>query len=264
VDDLGFDLPTLRLWFPQAQIEPYILIRVTTQTTTAWRTSMPAIVRRCYVVDSVVSQWAEARAISPAVVIASKLPDPGSVMSGDFGEIVAYLYQSLESYPVPIVGVKKWRLKQDRRKPAPHSDVVHFVLPNWPSATVNDRLICSEVKAKSTPNASIPIAEALRDLEKDVTSRLTKTLVWLRERARTEDLGDVTIAHLDRFIDTPDYPLATRQFRAVAVVCDSLADDALLTVPTTLPPNRGLVVIIVPGLKDTYTDVFQAAVAGEQ
>jgi hypothetical protein len=190
-------------------------------------------------------------------IIAARLPDPGAVMSGDFGEIVAYLYQS--AVFAPVIGVKKWRLKQDRRKPAPHSDVVHFVTPDWPAASPNDRVICSEVKAKATHGKSQPIVEAIRDMEKDVVSRLARTLAWLRERALTEELGDVTLALLERFLNASEYPLAIRHFRAVAVLSDFLASDELLTVPQTLPPDRTVVVIVIPTLQDAYTTLFQSA-----
>ncbi|MBM4291364.1 MAG: DUF1837 domain-containing protein, partial [Deltaproteobacteria bacterium] len=93
--------------------------------------------------------------------------EPGATMAGDFGEILVYLYQSVRELPVEALGVKKWRLKQDRTKPAPHSDVVHFVLPSWPMPSDKDVLLCSEVKTKSTDGDSTPIQSAIADSEKD-------------------------------------------------------------------------------------------------
>jgi hypothetical protein len=259
MDDLGYDPATVRLWFPHTRDVPYVLIHVSAEATGIWRESLPVLVRRCYLVDDAIVRNAARLGRPRAEIVASKLPDPGAVMSGDFGEIVAYLYQSGVSYPASAIGVKKWRLKQDRSKAIPYSDVIHFVLPDWPSASADDILMCSEVKSKATVSEWSPIPQALKDIEKDVTSRLAKTLVWLRERAQTEDLGDIQIAHLNRFINTSDYPLATRRFRAVAVVCDSVVDAELLTVPHPLPPDRTLIVIVVPQLKETYSIIFEAA-----
>ena len=36
-----------------------------------------------------------------------------------------------------------------------------------------------------------------------------------------EDLGDVKVEHLDRFINATDHPPASKRFCAVAVVCSS-------------------------------------------
>ena len=77
----------------------------------------------------------------------------------------------------------------------------------------------------------------------------------------TEDLGDVDVALLDRFLDAVDSPPASRRFRAVAVVCESLLDAELAAAPTSANSDFTLVVISVPNLRETYTAVFQAASA---
>lgn len=114
-------------------------------------------------------------------------------MSGDFGEILVYLYQAAKEHPVEAIGPKKWRLKQDRTKPSPHSDVVHYVLPSWPTPSAQDVILCAEVKTKATAGKTAPIKEAIEGCENDRTGRLARTLVWLRERALTEDLGDIEL-----------------------------------------------------------------------
>lgn len=196
---------------------------------------------------------------SKADLIAARLPDAGSTMAGDFGEILVYLYQASKEHPARALGPKKWRLKQDRTKPAPHSDVVHFVLPSWPSSSENDLLLCSEVKTKSTNGGSSPIKSAIEDSAKDRTSRLARTLVWLRERALFEPLGDVQLAHLDRFINATEHPAAKKRFRAVAVICKSLVNRELVDAPTEASPDYTVVVIAVPDLQKTYTEVFESA-----
>ena len=180
-------------------------------------------------------------------------------MAGDFGEILVYLYQGTRTHPSMALVATKWRLKQDRTKPSPHSDVVHFELPSWPYPSAQDCVSCSEVKTKSTGGATTPIADAIKDSAKDQVSRLARTLVWLRDRALTEDLGDIQLAHLNRFINANDYPPAQRKFSAVAVICAALAEEELKNAPSQVHPNYSVVVITVPDLQAVYTSSFVAA-----
>lgn len=256
-DDLGFDFRRAAPWFPHAKEKPYVLVRVSDEHAKSWADAIGLTVRRCYVSDSIITAKAKEHGVAKTDIIAARLPGAGATMAGDFGEILVYLYQSAKD-PTSF-GPKKWRLKQDRTKPAPHSDVLQFVLPTWPKASDDDVLLCSEVKTKSTNGDSTPIQSAIDDSAKDRTSRLARTLVWLRERALVESLGDVQIAHLERFINATDYPEAKKQFRAVAVICESLVDDELKHAPKTTAPEYTVVVIAVPDLKETYTTVFEAA-----
>lgn len=98
--------------------------------------------------------------ISRAAVLATKLPDPGSIMSGNFGEIVGYIYLAGINGSA-IVGLKRWRLKEDRTRSAPGSDVVQFVLTHWPAPSADDSLVCAEVKAKATPGSWAPLGAAI-------------------------------------------------------------------------------------------------------
>nr|WP_255207952.1 Hachiman antiphage defense system protein HamA [Myxococcus sp. AM009] len=215
-------------------------------------------VRRCYVTDQLLVERASQLGVPQSEVLATKIPDPGSTMAGDFGEILVLLLQATLLNPIAAVAPKKWRLKQDRTKPAPHSDVLHFVLPHWPRASAEDVIICSEVKTKSTDGGSTPIASALKDSEKDRTSRLAKTLVWLRERAIGGDQCGVHLKQLNRFIEAVDAPPAERRFNAVAVVCSNLLDGELAAVPPVVPVGHKLLIVSVHDLKCTYEAVFEA------
>jgi hypothetical protein len=258
MEDLQFNIADTLAWFVHQCEDPYVLVRVTDAQAAMWGATLGIAVRQCYITDDLLAQSAAKHGMTRAQVLATKLPDAGSVMSGDFGEIIVYFYQSAKAHPNQTFGPKKWRLKQDRTKAAPYSDVVHFHLPQWPTATTNDVLFCSEVKTKSTPGNFNPIAKAIEDSGKDRTSRLADTLVWLRERATTEDLGDVTIPHLNRFINGTDYPPAQKRFRAVAVICSSLIDGELAKAPAASSPDYTLVIISVPKLKETYTAMYNA------
>lgn len=259
MDDLGFDILRTLAWFPHSKEAPYVLVRVSDEHAKAWADALGVAVRRCYVSDSVVEERAKATGVSKAEIIAARLPDAGSTMAGDFGEILVYFYQAAKEHPGALLGPKKWRLKQDRTKPAPHSDVVQFVLPSWPTPSDKDILLCSEVKTKSTNGNSSPITSAIEDSAKDRTSRLARTLVWLRERALLEPLGDIQLVHLDRFINATEHPPATKRFRAVAVICSSLVDGESVDAPTEVSSDYTVVVIAVPDLHKTYTAVFEAA-----
>jgi Cap4 SAVED domain len=258
-DDLGFDFNNAAPWFPHAKNSPYVLVRVSDEHAKSWAQSLGVAVRRCYVSDAIINARAAEHGVAKSEIVASRLPGPGATMAGDFGEILVYFYQSAQELPKKAIGPKKWRLKHDRTKPASHSDVVHFVLPSWPAASADDILLCSEVKTKSTNSRGSPIQSAIEDCAKDRTSRLARTLTWLRERALTESLGDIELAHLDRFINSTPHPAATKRFRAVAVICESLVAKELKHAPATASKEYTVVVIAVPDLQKTYTAVFDAA-----
>ena len=176
--DLGLDVAQVRTWFPHAQNEPYSFVNVANQYAQEWLNILGVPVRRCYITDDLLEERAKKLGKSKANILAARLPDPGAVMAGDFGEILVYLYHAAKIHPQAAIGPKKWQLKQDRTKPAPHSDVIHFVLPYWPKPSEEDLLICSEVKTKSrSGSSSSPIKSAIEDVSKDHTSRLSKTLL---------------------------------------------------------------------------------------
>ncbi|GAG26835.1 unnamed protein product [marine sediment metagenome] len=83
-------------------------------------------------------------------------------------------------------------------------------------------------------------------------------MIWLRERALGEDLGTVTLAHLDRFVNAVDHPPAAKHFSAVAVLCSSLAEAELESAPTETPNGYRVIILVVPELRNVYTDVFEA------
>lgn len=257
--DLNIDISTIAPWFADDHRSTYVLIRVSAEHATILADVLRVPVRQCYIDDAILDEHAARTGCPKSELVAAKLPDRGSTMAGDFGEILVFLYHAVAEPNAELIGPKKWRLKQDRAKPAPYSDVVHFVVPNWPLSSGQDRILCSEVKTKSTNGDSSPVSAAIADCRKDRTSRLAKTLVWLKERALFEDLGTTTVAHLDRFIRANDHPAAQKQFRAVAVVCASLVDNELQDVPHENPADYTVVVIAVPNLKQLYEQVFDAA-----
>lgn len=256
--DLGIESASILHWFEQEQDSPYVLVHLSEETAGALAEQLGELVRRCYADDAWLAENAERLGLSESEILATRIPDPGSTMAGDFGEILVFLYHGAREHPLAVVGPKKWRLKHDRTKPAPHSDVVQFIVPDWPDPSDRDSILCSEVKTKSTNGRSTPVASAIEDCKKDRTSRLGKTLVWLRERAFGEDLGSVSVALLDRFINLTDYPEVEKRFHAIAVVCSALLEKELEQAPSEAHAEYTVVVISVPELKSVYERSFEA------
>ena len=258
-DDLGLSFQATAAWFPIDKQSSHVRISVTAAQAAALPGALGMALRRCYLTDERVN--AQSAHFSPTQVIAAGLPSPGATMAGDFGEILTYFFQGAAVLPNAAIGLKKWRLKQDRTKPAPYSDVVHLVLPDWPNPSANDAVLCSEVKTKSTSAPSTPIESSIEDCDKDRTSRLAKTLLWLRDRAVTGSAEGASYQQLNRFIDCAGLPVTDKRFHAVSVICESLVKAELASVPSKASPNYTLVVISVPNLKTTYEAVFKAAMS---
>lgn len=259
-DDLDFDINIVSSWFQREQETPFVLIRINEDEIPQWENCLSTTFRRCYVTDNMLLSQAKRLDKSIDELIPAKLPDPGSTMSGDFGEILAYLFQSCDALPIKAVGPKKWRLKQDRNKPAPYSDIVHFVLPEWPNSSSDDKLFCAEVKTKATNTTFEPIKDAIEGCEKDRRSRLADTLVWLRDRLYFDDLGDVGLDEINRFLKPDEHPPFKKEHRAIAIICSSLLEEELDAAPAEEPKNYSVIVIAVPNLKDTYSSVYQSIV----
>ncbi|WP_060915354.1 Hachiman antiphage defense system protein HamA [Microbacterium oleivorans] len=245
--------------FSTAQTSPFTVIEIDSDQAAAFAERLGVPVRRCYISDAALKARVQETSTAAHEIVGSKFPDRGSTMAGDFGEILTALFHASREHPAGVLDPKKWRLKQDRTKPAPGSDVVQMILPNWPASSTSDRIICAEVKTKSTNGASTPIQSAIADSEKDSSRRFVKTLNWLKERALDTGLSTISIEQLDRFIHPVDHPEATREFRAVAVICASLVADELVDVVAPPAEERALIVISVPNLKDNYERVFGAA-----
>lgn len=261
MQELGLDPALAKTWFNVVQNAPFMLVQVDEATAATLPALLTVAVRRSFVTDTKIAEAIASNGLTEAAAIAAKLPDPGSVMAGDFGEILTYVLHAALCHPETAFGPKKWRLKQERNQPAPKSDVVHFVLPSWPTASAQDVLLCSEVKVKSTAGASEPIKNAIKDCAKDRKSRLVATLVWLKERALFEPLGAIDIAQLDRFLKPDEHPPHTKKFYAVAVISANFVGDELRDAPPEQPTDYDVVVVSLPQLKTCYEAAFVAAKA---
>lgn len=257
--ELGLDIDSLAGLFELSDCEKYLLAAVSGVAELA--PQLGITVRRCYVSDEMLEHAHASTGMALRELVHAKLPDKGSVMSGEFGEILVSILQAVEAMPAEVLDPLKLRLKQDRTKPAPHSDVVQFQLPQWPETCTDDRVVCAEVKAKATRGQFHPITNAFAGSKMDREGRLNRTLLWLRQRALFETIGGVRREHLERFINAIDYPPARREFRAVAVISSDLLDAELGDVPEDDGGEISLVLVSVPNLKETYEAIYDTAMA---
>lgn len=211
----------------------------------------------CYITQAILRERVKATALPASAILANKLPDPGSVMSGDFGEIFTLFFLGSQ-HAEKIALIKKWRYKQDRKKPAPHSDVVLLYREFADKSSKNDFVVSAEAKQKSTKGAFAPIEAAIAGLTLDQTGRLARTLTWLREKAI--DQGDKEeIALVERF--THDLTVTyAKHYKAVAIIDRDLLDGELTRQPS--PAVNGSFELVVIGIKDLkvfYETVFGRA-----
>lgn len=260
MNDIGLDFTQAGTWFAEIANQHFLFIQIDDTHIQTWAGALGVPLRRCYISDYKLEERSSATGLSRERVLSSKLPDPGSIMSGDFAEFLTYIFHAAREDHRLVISPEKWRLKETRTKTAPYSDVVHFVLPTWPAPSAQDVLICSEVKGKATrdPRYS-PINRAIEGMNEDRTSRLAKTLTWLRDKAISEGVEGVSIEQLERFINATDFPAATKKFNAVAVICSTLVNDELLDVPTDPIVGFNLIVISVANLYNAYMSVFESA-----
>ncbi|GAA2165493.1 hypothetical protein FHX52_3884 [Humibacillus xanthopallidus] len=261
MEELGLDLAEVRSFFSESLAEPYVMVSIGADRAAAWTQLLGVPARRCYIADGHLQAVVDGKGLPYETVVGAVMPDKGSVMAGDYGEIVTALYLASRAHPDRVLEPKMWRLKSGRTKPSQGSDVVQFQLPHWPTASEDDVIVCAEVKTKSTNGTSTPIASAIADSRKDRESRLVKTLMWLKEKAILGDLGTVKLDHLERFVRATDHPPAKYEFRAVAVISSDLVEKELAGVTPPGTSECTLVVISVPDLKENYERLYEVLMA---
>ncbi len=99
VDELGFDIDEVLEWFTNEQAGEFLLVEIPPEVAEAWLQSLRLPLRRCYLPDEKLAEVVRTYGATEAAVIRARLPDPGSVMAGDFGEIVTYLYHAAKAHP---------------------------------------------------------------------------------------------------------------------------------------------------------------------
>lgn len=218
---------------------------------------LPKAFRGCYVSKKKIDKTIEKGEISKEEFISSFLPDVGNIKSGDFGEILSYFLMKEKNLPLILFGPKKWLWKVDRNKPMPYTDVVLFYNKKA-SPTKDDFILSCEVKTKATPNKSTdPIQSAIDDSMKDSVSRLSKTLVWMRDRYIQKGKSE-KIKKLDRFINSVELIEYKKKFRAIVVIDEKLVESELekgFKLPE-IEDEIELLIVSVENLQGIYEETF--------
>lgn len=220
------------------------------------------VFRRMYISDAELDSTHLAHGGSKRDLIAMRIPSKPNIKSGDFGEILTAVVQAVRELPDELIDPKKWRYKVDRDQPAPKSDVVQFIMPLFPDSSDHDRLICAEVKTKSTAGATSPIQDAIVSAREDKNGRLVKTLQWLHERATFDAFGDPPLKAIERFREQARHPEASIEYRAVAVVSSELLTSEVAALTSDETNDIDVVVIAVPNLKSQYQEIYQELLDG--
>jgi hypothetical protein len=254
----------IHLWFDNYQ-KPVGAIEVETQKLNrsyvqSLKDFIVNAIPSCYIANDDLEMVMNNTGLTSSEIVQNKLPDPGSVMAGDFGEILTLFYLASD-LDLRASKIKKWRFKQDRRKPAPHSDVIILYRENDDVSSRNDYVYCAEAKVKSTSSTGAPIENSILGYESDKTGRLARTLVWLKEKAI--DRGDAdSLTFMKRFTENHLDVEFRKHYRAVAVIdCEFLDEELLKSIE--IPPQSvefKVIVIGIDNLKEFYQECFIGSV----
>lgn len=217
----------------------------------------------CYITAEDLLTQTQKSHLPTSEVLQNKFPDTGNIMAGDFSEILTLYFLGSESSET-AKKVKKWRFKEDRKKAAPHSDVVIVGCDDYTNPSADDYVICAEAKSKATINKSYhPVTNAIAGYQKDRTGRLARTLTWLREK-EIENGTKESIAFYERFTKDNLTTSFAKKYRAVIVIDRTLLDQELIK-KMDIPPQNDEFEIIVIGicdLKILYETCFSNALNG--
>lgn len=200
----------------------FIILKLKPDETDEFLAKLPSEYRKCYITDeNLLASVKEFNMQYSAILKDHYLPDPGYVMSGEFGEILSYFLLKERYLPEnELDGPKKWQWKDDRNQASPKTDVMLFGHSTPPSP--NDLLVSAEVKSKATKNNSNdPIKNAVVGVRNDFVSRLSTSLTWLRSKY-VKDRNTEEVNRIERFLDPVTYGTYQKHFKAVIVIEDTL------------------------------------------
>lgn len=233
--------------------------------------------RRAYLSDEKLD-FLESKKQNPRTdIINRRLPDPGCVMSGDFGEILTY-YMATELWS-PQVNYKpmKWRFKDDSKKSSPKTDVVVFHLVNDVNhPEIKDKVITYESKTRATQisgtykthkhksaitykdgKKQCTFVDAVFDADHDRASRAAESIIYLKNKAEDSN-DDEFMSVLKRFDKGFTVPYET-EFYAVAIVESSDLDNQIARIPADLMttfPDIILYCMPIKDLEKVYEDIY--------
>lgn len=233
--------------------------------------------RRAYITDEKLDKI-EAKKQNPRTdIIKRRLPDPGDVMSGDFGEILTF-YMATELWsPEVNYTPMKWRFKDDPKKASPKTDVILFQFINdveHPDA--NDKLITYEAKAHATAVTGkykmhkqkkaitykdgkdvCSFVDAIFDADKDRASRVGESIIYLKNHAENND-DDELMNVLLRFENGYSNSYKA-EYNAVAIIESTDLANQIARMPADLLttfPDITLYCMPIKDLQNVYERVY--------
>lgn len=236
---------------------------------------LPEFYRYAYVTETELDSRIAAFGTTRAEELAELIPDRGNIRSGDFGEILAYLFFKERHELMAIDGPLKWHWKQDKNTPAPYTDVILFACPNVDAPCIDDLLVSVESKMKATASESNQIQAAIDGAETDYVSRIANSLAWMRRKYRNEatkvgvDIENIKaiIVKLERFINSDDKGLYTKKVKAITFLDKSWFHEDIAR-PIQRPTINGLDLTVfavsIDRLRAAYEEVLTKAVGHDE
>lgn len=210
--------------------------------------------------------------------ISRRLPRKGSVMSGDFGEILAFYLACQIWSPTVNVLPMKWRFKDSKKDSSKYTDIVLFELHDVKKPSVDDAMYTYEVKTCSEGlgdgvykihkrpsyknykdgRSECTILEAVFDANKDAVERAAETIPYLLTRCEDEDLYELhEQIYRFRIAEKTTYK---KEYNAVAVVDTKTLAKQMSRMPKDLlamhPNVKKVYCVPMNNLKSVYESVY--------
>lgn len=234
--------------------------------------------RQAYIDDEKLNERVMVYGTQRADEIQEQLPNPGDVMSGDFGEILAF-YMACGIWESGVnVAPMKWRLKDKKKASSHYTDLVLFKLPDVNNPSVTDAMVTYEVKTRATSltntkykkhkspkyktykddKLECTIIEAVFDAQKDAVERAAETIPYLLTRCKDERWDD--LYHKIYRFSKANKVSYIKEHNAVAVVDIDTLNEQITRMPADLltqhPDVNKVYCVPMKNLKNIYEHVY--------
>jgi len=238
--------------------DQFVILKLKDNELDTFLNKLPPNFRKCYVTDECLKEHVETLQMHYSDILKGfYLPDPGNVMSGEFGEILSYFILQEYYLPLKLVGPRKWLWKDDRNTAIQKTDVMLFYKEKEPSS--EDLLVSAEVKSKAKRNNSYdPIKNAVEGAYNDFVRRLAVSLNWLKAKYAKENRVK-SLNYLKRFLDPVKYGEYKKHFKAIVVIDDSLIQDEIVRNRDIQEFNADfeIILISIKDLKSCYETTYK-------
>jgi hypothetical protein len=251
-EQLVDDIDVLR-FFSYIEKNGFQMYKLNISDTECFLNSITEEFRKCYILDKDLAEKSVKEGISKKEFLEQYiLPSVGKIKSGDFGEILScfFVKEHYNQKDFILVCPRKLIWKIDRDKAMPFTDAVGFYREDTARTSGKDFVVSVESKMKATRSSVNKIQEAIDGAQKDKTTRLAKTLVWLKQKYARE--GNT---QMSKFIERYSDPVALGTFSKIYkafVILDSKFEPS--EIRQSMNNNEGIIMIVVVmnNLKDIY------------